>query len=70
MHAFAETLIVEQVPDPHVSPDGVLMEERATGLCGSDWPGWMALTPRSRAGHELAGVVAAVGAQVRGVQTA
>jgi D-arabinose 1-dehydrogenase-like Zn-dependent alcohol dehydrogenase len=33
MHAFAEPLTVEQVRDPDVPGDGVVIEARATGLC-------------------------------------
>jgi alcohol dehydrogenase len=72
MHAFAEPLTVEEVRDPEVPRDGALIEVRATGLCRSDWHGWMGQDPAIRLphvpGHELAGVVAAVGAQVRGVR--
>ena len=72
MHAFAEPLTVEQVPDPDVPRDGALIEVRATGLCRSDWHGWMGHDPAIRLphvpGHELAGVVATVGPEVRGVR--
>ena len=71
VHAFTEPLIVEGVPDPDVPPDGALIEVRATGVCRSDWHAWMGHDPVIRLphvpGHELAGVVAAVGAEVRGV---
>jgi alcohol dehydrogenase-like protein len=62
MHAFAEPLTVEQVRDPDVPGDGVVIEVRATGLCRSDWHVWMGHDPSIRLphvpGHELAGVVA------------
>jgi alcohol dehydrogenase len=62
MHAFAEPLTVEQVRDPDVPGDGVVIEARATGLCRSDWHVWMGHDPSIRLphvpGHELAGVVA------------
>ena len=49
-------------------PDGVVIEVKATGLCRSDWHGWMGhdadITPPHVPGHELAGVVAAVGKDV------
>jgi threonine dehydrogenase-like Zn-dependent dehydrogenase len=73
MHAFAEPLTVEQVRDPDVPGDGVVIEVRATGLCRSDWHVWMGHDPAIRLphvrDHELAGVVAAVGAQVRSLRT-
>ena len=72
MRAFAQPLAVEAVRDPDVPPDGAVIEVRATGLCRSDWHGWMghdaAIGLPHVPGHELAGVVAAVGAEVRGVR--
>jgi alcohol dehydrogenase len=69
MRGFSEPLRIEDVPDPEVSADGVVVEVRATGVCRSDWHGWMghdpAITLPHVPGHELAGVVAAVGPQVR-----
>ena len=58
-----------EVPDPEPSPDGVVLEVRATGVCRSDWHGWVGHDPDIRVphvpGHELAGVVVAKGANVR-----
>jgi alcohol dehydrogenase len=72
MHAFTEPLTVEEIRDPNVPADGALIEVRATGLCRSDWHGWMGHDPAIRLphvpGHELAGVVVAVGAEVHGVR--
>ncbi|MBB3668307.1 D-arabinose 1-dehydrogenase-like Zn-dependent alcohol dehydrogenase, partial [Garicola koreensis] len=31
---------VREVADPAPPADGVVVEVRATGLCGSDWHGW------------------------------
>ncbi len=71
MHAFAEPLAVQEVPDPTPPADGALVEVRATGLCRSDWHGWMGHDAGIRLphvpGHEFAGVVVAVGPEVRGV---
>ena len=71
MHAFGEPLRIEEVPEPALGADGALVEVRATGLCRSDWHGWMghdaAIALPHVPGHEFAGVVAAVGAEVRGV---
>ncbi len=67
-HAFGEALSIEQVPDPEPPPGGVVISVKASGLCRSDWHGWMGHDPDIRLpqvpGHELAGVVEAVGADV------
>ena len=56
------------VPEPH----GAIIEVRATGVCRSDWHGWQGHDPDVRLphvpGHELAGVVSAVGDEVTGWQ--
>ena len=65
---FAGEIAVEEVPDPTPPPGGVVLRVEATGLCRSDWHGWMGHDPDIRLphvpGHELAGVVEAVGARV------
>jgi alcohol dehydrogenase len=70
MRAFSEPLQVEDVPAPSPPPDGAVVEVRATGVCRSDWHGWMGHDPAISLphvpGHELAGVVAAAGPEVRG----
>jgi alcohol dehydrogenase len=72
MHAFREPLRIEEVPEPELPGDGALVEVRATGLCRSDWHGWMghddSIALPHVPGHEFAGVVAAVGSEVRGVR--
>src|SRR4051812_12537895 len=69
MQAFEQPLRLETVPDPDPAPDGVVVEVRATGVCRSDWHGWMGHDPAIALphvpGHELAGVVVAAGAEVR-----
>lgn len=66
--AFGETPSIRTVPDPTPAPDGVVVKVEATGLCRSDWHGWMGHDPDIRLphvpGHELAGIVAAVGSRV------
>ncbi len=68
-HQFRGALALETVPDPSPSPAGVVIAVRATGLCRSDWHGWMGHDPDIRLphvpGHELAGVIAAVGPLVK-----
>jgi len=57
------------VPDPVPERDGVVVRVEATGVCRSDWHGWMGHDPDIRLphvpGHEFAGVIQAVGADVR-----
>src|ERR687894_2986562 len=67
---FREPLRIETVPDPEPPPPGAVIRVEATGLCRSDWHGWMGHDPDIATfphvpGHELAGVVEAVGDDVR-----
>jgi len=56
------------VADPTPAVDGVVVQVMASGVCRSDWHGWMGHDPDivlpHVPGHELAGVVSAVGAEV------
>lgn len=65
---FAMPLAVQNVPEPTPSDDGVVLRVEATGLCRSDWHGWMGHDPDIRLphvpGHELAGIVEATGKDV------
>jgi alcohol dehydrogenase len=64
MDRIGGPLEVREVPDPAVPAGGVVVEVRATGLCRSDWHAWAGhddITLPHVPGHELAGVVAAVG---------
>jgi alcohol dehydrogenase len=67
---FGGAVDVRDVPDPAPSARGVVVRVEATGLCRSDWHGWVghdpAMTLPHVPGHELAGVVEAVGPDVRG----
>ena len=68
--AFGEAPRVAEVADPVPPPHGAVVRVSATGLCRSDWHGWMGHDPDITAfphvpGHELAGVVEAVGPEVR-----
>lgn len=62
---FGATPAVRDLPDPHPAPHGVVVRVKATGLCRSDWHGWMGHDPDITLphvpGHELAGVVEAAG---------
>ncbi|HEX2904393.1 MAG TPA: alcohol dehydrogenase catalytic domain-containing protein [Jatrophihabitans sp.] len=68
--AFAAEPTVIEVSDPTPRPDGVVLQVEATGLCRSDWHAWQGHDPDivlpHVPGHELAGRIAAVGAEVRG----
>ncbi len=66
---FAQPLTIQQVPDPVPPDDGVVIRVKATGLCLSDWHGWMGhdsdVSLPNVPGHELAGVIEAVGKDVK-----
>ena len=66
---FGERPRLAEVPEPSPPPGGVVVEVRATGICRSDWHGWMGHDPDIELphvpGHEFAGVVSAVGEGVR-----
>jgi len=66
---FAKPLIIKNLPDPTPSDGGVVIRVKATGLCLSDWHGWMGHDPDITLphvpGHELAGDIEAVGKDVR-----
>ncbi|MEJ2042639.1 MAG: zinc-dependent alcohol dehydrogenase family protein [Reinekea sp.] len=57
------------VADPTPTPDGVVIKVMATGVCRSDWHGWMGHDPDIQLphvpGHEFAGVIEAVGSEVK-----
>lgn len=65
---FGQPPRVQNVPDPTPSAEGVVIKVEATGLCRSDWHGWMGHDPDvvlpHVPGHELAGTVLATGKQV------
>ena len=64
-------LRVEDVEEPEIGPDDILIKVKACGICGSDLhgyrkgsmtrPGWIM-------GHELSGVVASAGDNVKGIK--
>jgi alcohol dehydrogenase len=66
--AVGGPLTVRDVPEPECPPDAVVLDVRATGVCRSDWHAWRGHDPvllPHVPGHEFAGVVARVGADVR-----
>ncbi len=60
----------EEVPEPEYGPDDLLVQVKACSICGSDVHGMDGRTgrriPPVIMGHEASGVVAAVGANVKG----
>jgi alcohol dehydrogenase len=70
--AFGERPEVREVEAPACPPHGALIRVEATGVCRSDWHGWMGhdadITVPHIPGHEFAGVVAEVGPAVRDVR--
>jgi D-arabinose 1-dehydrogenase-like Zn-dependent alcohol dehydrogenase len=67
--AFGQVPTIETVADPLPGVRGAVVRVEASGLCRSDWHGWMGHDPDIRRfphvpGHELAGVVEAVGDRV------
>ena len=66
---FAGPITIRNVAVPAPSADGVVLEVKACGICRSDWHGWMGNDPDINLphvpGHELSGVVAETGADVK-----
>jgi alcohol dehydrogenase len=67
---FSGPITLETLPDPEPPRGGVVLEVKASGLCRSDYHGWRGADPDivlpHVPGHELAGVIAAVGADLAG----
>jgi alcohol dehydrogenase len=68
---FGGPISVGELDDPTPARHGVVIEVGASGICRSDWHGWMGhdsdITSFPHVpGHELAGTIAAVGADVTG----
>ena len=67
--ATNEPLVVQEVPDPELSNDGVIIHIEACGICRTDWHLWKGhwdwIGVQSRfpliLGHEMAGTIVAVG---------
>jgi len=65
---FEGALSIVDLPMPVLNPKAVIIKVEATGLCRSDWHGWMGhdadISLPHVPGHELAGVISAVGGAV------
>jgi len=66
---FQGEITIQNIKDPVPKPDGVVVKVKATGLCRSDWHGWMGHDPDIELphvpGHELAGIIETVGTDVK-----
>lgn len=66
---FSSTPKIMTVEDPTPTPEGVVIKVMATGVCRSDWHGWMGHDPDiilpHVPGHEFAGIIEATGRDVR-----
>ena len=67
--SFGQAPKVAQVPEPDTPEQGILLEVKASGICRSDWHGWMGHDPDivlpHVPGHEFAGIIREVGKGVK-----
>lgn len=67
--SFGQAPKVTQVSDPDTPEQGILLEVKASGICRSDWHGWMGHDPDivlpHVLGHEFAGIIREVGKGVK-----
>ena len=66
---FQGDLSIQNVADPIPGDNGVVIKVKATGLCRSDWHGWMGhdkdIVLPHVPGHELAGLIETVGKNIK-----
>lgn len=67
---FGAPLKVSSMPDPIPEAESVIVKVEASGICRSDWHGWMGSDPDiinlpHIPGHELAGIIKEVGKDVK-----
>lgn len=66
-------LVYEDIPEPQIGPDDVLIQVKACGICGSDVHGMDGSTGRRLPpivmGHEASGVIAKLGKNVQNWKT-
>ncbi|HCE56922.1 MAG TPA: alcohol dehydrogenase [Prolixibacteraceae bacterium] len=66
---FQGPVEIREVSNPTVSPDSVIVKVEATGLCRSDWHGWMGhdadIVLPHVPGHELAGIIVETGSEIK-----
>jgi alcohol dehydrogenase len=67
--SFQGPIAIEDVPEPVPNQHAAVIEVRACGICRSDWHAWMGhdtdVALPHVPGHELSGVIAALGKSVR-----
>lgn len=67
--AFQGPITIQNINDPTPKKDGVVVKVNATGLCRSDWHGWMGhdqdIVLPHVPGHELAGIIVEVGKDIK-----
>ena len=60
-----ENMVVEEVADPKLPNDGVIVQVKACGICGSDlrtyYSGTSYVHPPAIIGHEIAGIITEIG---------
>ena len=68
-YEYGKEVSIENLKDPSPSEGGVVIKVEATGVCRSDWYGWMGndkdIVLPHVPGHELAGEIVAVGRGVK-----
>ena len=66
--SFQQTPLLVNLPEPSPDNDGAVIKVVASGVCRSDWHGWMGHDPDIALphipGHEFAGTIEAVGSNV------
>ena len=66
---FQGPISVQHVEDPKPNDHGVIISVKATGLCRSDWHGWMGhdadIELPHVPGHEFAGTIELIGKNVK-----
>jgi alcohol dehydrogenase len=69
---FQDPLSIVDIPTPTPSDNGVVIKVEATGLCRSDWHGWLGHDSDIKLphvpGHEFAGTIYAIGTEVKNFQ--
>lgn len=68
LYQFSQPPVLQTVPYPKCTPDGVIVEVKACGVCRSDHHSWVGEDPSVSLphvmGHELAGIIVETGAEV------
>ncbi len=66
---FCKPLTIQNVQEPQLEKNSVIVRVKATGICRSDWHGWMGHDPDIHLphvpGHELSGIIEDCGKEVK-----